>query len=97
MATAAGAKRKKIRRVPLDRKRPAPSQGLITKRRPTESKSLVTGGIGAVLIQTLNLKTPWTTIITAVVGVSPAVFTWIYANGGLVGAIKRFLFGQPQA
>lgn len=72
--------------------------GEVTKRRPAETRAGALGA-GAILLVSLleafgvQVTESWMKVITGVVAVSPAVFTWLVDNGGIRGAISRIVGG----
>ncbi len=64
--------------------------------RPAELGTAGLGAIGIALSAALGLTQPWTSVVMAVIAVTPGVISYCVDHGGLVGAIKSFFVGHPK-
>jgi hypothetical protein len=73
----------------------------ILQHHPAETKAGALGA-GAILVvsilEAMNVEVTgaWLKVITGVVALAPAVFTWLFRSGGIRGVARRILNGTDE-
>ena len=73
----------------------------IVNRRPAETKAGVLGGAAILVISVLEafsitVTGAWLKVITGVVAMAPACFTWLDLNKGISGVVRRLIHGRDE-
>lgn len=73
----------------------------IVKDHPAETKAGALGGAAILAISVLEafeitVTGAWLKVITGVVAVAPACFTWLDLNKGLSGVVRRLIHGRDE-
>ena len=71
----------------------------VLERRPAETKAGALGGFTIVLISFLEalgitLSSAWVKVVTGVVALAPACFTWLDLHDGLRGLVRSIVGGH---
>jgi hypothetical protein len=65
----------------------------VVQKHPAASTSMA-GGTVATVAMALGLKQPWTTVVTGVLTVAPAVVVYLKSHGGIDGVVRSIFRGQ---
>ena len=73
----------------------------IVKRRPAETKAGALGGAAILAITVLEafnftVTGAWLKVITGIVALAPACFTWLDLNKGISGVVRRLIHGRDE-
>jgi hypothetical protein len=69
-------------------------KGNLLKRRPTESATLTTATLAAIVTSTFDLGSRAAAIVTLLVGLLAPAYTFVVDHGGLIGIVAELLHGH---